>query len=390
MKKRNAKVMAMMSVMAAGMMMTSAVPVLAARSPVSVGGTVTTQFDKYLVMDAEANVPNVSFTYAITAGTAQKATDGHVAVLAGVDADMVTMAGVGSDTANTIAFKQGDATSQDANALVKNYDKSTEKYAKKTATLDFSACDFTQPGVYRYVITESGTNQAVTNDADATRIVDVYVEETDAGLSIAGYVLHATDDVVSVDGTNPSGKSQGFTNEYDTSNLTIRKEVSGNQAAKTKYFKFTVNITGAVVGTVYNVDITGADSAVVSNASASTNAEYTGKMNPTSITVGEDGSASVDFYLCHGQQVVIQGIAKDTKYNVSEVAEDYTSKPAAVEGYKDGVNGTVASADLKTSYLNTRSGQIPTGVMMTVAPFAVVTLLGGAGVVTMTMKKKRQ
>lgn len=387
MKKRNAKVMAMMSVMAAGMMMTSAVPVLA-NGPAPIGGTLTTQFDKYLVMDAEANVPNVSFTYAITAGTAQNATDGHLAVLAGVDADKVTMAGVGSDTANTIAFKHGDETAQDANALVKNYDKSTEKYAKKTATLDFSACHFTQPGVYRYVITESGTNQAVTNDADATRIVDVYVENADGPLSIAGYVLHATDDVVSVDGTNPSGKSQGFTNEYDTSNLTIRKEVSGNQASRWKYFKFTVNITGAVAGTVYDVDITGADNTVMSDEA--TNADYADKTNPTSITVGEDGSASVDFYLHDGQQVVIQGIAKDTKYNVSEVAEDYTSKPAAVEGYKDGVSGTVASADLKTSYLNTRSGQIPTGVMMTVAPFAVVTLLGGAGVVTMTMKKKRQ
>lgn len=384
MKKRNAKTMAMMGVMAAGMVMASAAPV----SAEMVDASFTTQFDKYLVMDAEANVPNASFKYAVTAGKAQKATAGHSAVLAGVDADKVTMAGVGTDAANTIAFKQGDATAQDANALVKNYNKSTEKYAKKTATLDFSACHFTQPGVYRYVITESGTNQAVTNDADATRTVDVYVQETDDGLSVAGYVLHAADDAVASDGTNPAGKSQGFTNAYDTSNLTIRKEVNGNQGSRDKYFKFTVNIKGAVAGTVYNVVTTGADSTVASNSA--TDAAYAGKTNPTSITVGKDGSASVNFYLHHGQQVVIQGIAKDTKYDVSEVAEDYVSHPAGVDNYKDGVNGTVASADLKTSYLNTRGGAIPTGVMMTVAPFAVVTLLGGAGAVTMTMKKKRQ
>lgn len=386
MKKRNAKTMAMMGVMAAGMVMASAAPVSAYSG--TVGGTFTTQFDKYLVMDAEANVPNASFTYAVTAGTAQKAAAGHSAVLAGVDADKVTMAGVGTDKANTIAFRQGDATAQDANALVKNYNKSTEKYAKKTATLDFSACHFTQPGVYRYVITESGTNQAVTNDADATRTVDVYVEDVKGSLSVAGYVLHAADDPVASDGTNPAGKSQGFTNAYDTSNLTIRKEVNGNQGSRDKYFKFTVNINGAVAGTVYNVVTTGADSTVASNSA--TDAAYAGKTNPTSITVGKDDSASVNFYLHHGQQVVIQGIAKNTKYDVKENAEDYTSKPAAVEGYKDGAEGTVASADLKTSYLNTREGTIPTGVMMTVAPFAVVTLLGGAGAVTMTMKKKRQ
>lgn len=384
MKKRNAKTMAMMGVMAAGMVMASAAPV-SAQTEIAKS---TTQFDKYLVMDAEANVPNASFKYAVTAGTAQKATAGHSAVLAGVDADKVTMAGVGTDAANTIAFKQGDKTAQDANALVKNYNKSTEKYAKKTATLDFSKCNFTQPGVYRYVITESGTNQAVTNDADATRTVDVYVQETDAGLNIAGYVLHAADDAVATDGTNPAGKSQGFTNAYDTSNLTIRKEVNGNQGSRDKYFKFTVKITGAVEGTVYNVVTKGADSTVASNSA--TDAAYAGKTNPTSITVGKGGSASVDFYLHHGQQVVIQGIAKDTKYDVSEVAEDYVSQPAGVVNYNDGVKGTVASDDLKTSYLNTRGGAIPTGVMMTVAPFAVVTLLGGAGVVTMTMKKKRQ
>lgn len=54
------------------------------------------------------------------------------------------------------------------------------------------------------------------------------------------------------------------------------------------------------------------------------------------------------------------------------------------------VPGTIASKDLTTGYLNTRDGVIPTGVIMAVAPFAVVTLLGGAGVVTMVMKKNKK
>ena len=72
-----------------------------------IGGTKTTTFDKYLVMDHQAEVPNASFTYAVTAGTA-KAYDvagKKFAVLAGVDADKVTMAGVGTKTANTITYK---------------------------------------------------------------------------------------------------------------------------------------------------------------------------------------------------------------------------------------------------------------------------------------------
>ena len=360
----------------------------------------TTTFDKYLVMDEQAEVPNASFTYAVTAGTA-KAYDvagKKFAVLAGVDADKVTMAGVGSATANTIAYSQGDATLNDENALVKDYDYTTEKYAKKTATLDFSACRFTEPGIYRYIVTESGTNQGVTNDADATRVVDVYVNnasgEGENKLEIAGYVLHssADEDITlgenngSTD-TNVASKSQGFTNSYDTSDITIAKRVSGNQASRDKYFEFTVKITDAVPGTVYDVDLSNADATTKTNAATITANE--GKTNPATLTVGADGTVTQKFYLAHNQDIVIQGIAKDSKYKVTENAEDYKSTAAGVDGYTDATNGTVASTNISTGYLNTRDGVIPTGVIMTVAPFAAVTLLGGAGAVTMVMKKKK-
>lgn len=371
-----------------------------------IGGTKTTTFDKYLVMDSQANVPNVSFTYAVTAGTA-KAYDvagKKFAVLAGVDADKVTMAGVGGTTeapvaANTIVFKQGDVTVNTSNDLVKDYDNTTEKYAKKTATLDFSACKFTEPGIYRYIVTESGTNQGVTNDADTTRVVDVYVNDASEGtgykLTIEGYVLHSNADDnpdVSLGENNGSAgsyvgtKSQGFTNSYDTSDLSIKKEVSGNQASRNKYFEFTVSITNAVPGTVYEVDLSNADATTQSNAATITANE--GKTNPATLTVGADGTVTQKFYLAHGQEIKIQGIAKDSAYTVTENAEDYKSTPAAVTEYTDATNGTVASADLKTSYLNTRGGVIPTGVIMTVAPFAAVTLLGAVGMVTIKMRKK--
>lgn len=388
--------------LASVMTMSMGAPVFAAEYNTVIGGTATTTFDKYLVMDKQAEVPNASFTYAVTAGKA-KAYDvkgKKFEVLAGVDADKVTMAGVDSKTAGTITYKQGDKTLNDENALVKDYDKATEKYAKKTATLDFSACKFTEPGIYRYIVTESGENQGVTNDADATRVVDVYVNDASDGegykLTIAGYVLHSNaDDApdVSLGENNGSAgayvgtKSQGFTNSYDTSDITIRKEVSGNQASRNKYFEFTVNIAGAVPGTVYDVDLTKAETTTQSNAATIKDNE--GKTNPTKLTVGSDGTVTQKFYLAHGQEIKIQGIAKDSTYNVTENAEDYKSTAAGVTDYTDATNGTVVSTDLKTSYLNTRDGVIPTGVIMTVAPFAAVTLLGGVGAVTMVMKKRK-
>lgn len=366
-----------------------------------IGGTKTTTFDKYLVMDKQANVPNATFSYAVTAGNAKDYdVDGKkFAVLAGVDADKVTMAGVGTETAGKITYKQGDATLNDENALVKDYNNATEKYAKKTATLDFKEVKFTEPGVYRYIITESGDNQAITNDADLTRVLDVYVNNdstaTEKKLTIAGYVLHSNaDDAPDVsmgDAAGSSGnytatKSQGFTNDYDTSDLTFKKEVSGNQASRDKYFEFTVNITNAVPGTVYDVDITGADA--ISKTNAATINANGGQTNVTSLKIGDDGTVTQKFYLQHGQEIKVQGIAKDSKYKVTENKEDYKSTAATAMGYTDPVSGTIVSADLKTSYLNTRDGVIPTGVIMTVAPFAAVTLLGAAGMVTIKMRKK--
>lgn len=404
MKKRTiAKTGATMLTMA---MLLNGTTVLAAGSNYGpqIGGTKTTTFDKYLVMDQHANVPNVSFTYKVTAGKAKAydAAGKNVQILAGVNADNVTMAGVGTGAAaNTIKYAPGDETAQNANALVKNYDSKTEKYAKKTATLDFSKCNFTEPGIYRYIITESGDNQAVTNDKDATRVVDVYVNDDsgtdDKKLTIAGYVLHSNEndepDVAAGKNAGSTGayvetKSQGFTNEYDTSDLTFKKEVSGNQASHDKYFEFTVKITDAVPGTVYNVDLSNADTTSQSNAATIT--ENAGKPNPDKLTVGTDGTVTKKFYLQHGQEITIQGIAKASKYSVTEKAEDYKSTAAGVADYKAPANGTIESADLKTSYLNTRAGVIPTGVMMTVAPFAAVTLLGAAGMVKIRMSKKRE
>ena len=388
----------------------------------TIEGTKTTTFDKFLVMDDQANVPNATFTYAVTAGKAKNydVNGKKFQVLAGVDADKITMEGVGGTAEaaaaeKTIVFRQGDDsdkhdTSKDS--FVKDL-ATGKKYAMKTAKLDFSNVQFTEPGVYRYIITESGTNQAITNDADLTRVLDVYVNDASATgldgnltkkLTIAGYVLHSNEndepDVAAGEDAGSTGqyvatKSQGFTNSYDTSDLTLRKQVTGNQASRDKYFEFTLNIDKAQPNTKYNVVIADAD--VTSQANAATISANAGQANVTSITTDSAGKATQKFYLQHGQQVTVQGIAKDTTYELKENTEDYKStantKDNPVVTSKANteaapVDGKIVSTDLTTGYLNTRDGVIPTGVIMTVAPFAAVTLLGAAGMVTIKMRKK--
>ena len=423
MKKNLLPKMGMTALMAATAFAGVGTPVLAAAGTnygATIEGTKTTTFDKFLLMDTQANVPNATFTYAVTAGTA-KAYDvagKKFQVLAGVDSDKITMAGVGGTAAaaNTIVFSQGDDsdthdTTKDA--YVKDLGAG-KKYALKTATLDFSKVQFTEPGVYRYIITEDGTNQGVTNDADLTRVLDVYVNDASAEvdgaftkkLTIAGYVLHSNEndepDVAAGNDFGSAGayvatKSQGFTNSYDTSDLTLRKQVTGNQASRDKYFEITLNIDKAQPNTKYDVVIDDADA--TSKANAATITANAGKTNATSITTDDTGKATQKFYLQHGQQVTVQGLAKDTTYAVTENTEDYkstanTKDTPVVDTKADTeaapVDGTIVSTDLTTGFLNTRDGVIPTGVIMAVAPFAVVTLLGGAGVITMVMKKNKK
>lgn len=423
MKKNLLPKMWMTALMAATAFAGVGTPVLAAAGTnygATIEGTKTTTFDKFLVMDTQANVPSATFTYAVTAGNA-KAYDvagKKFQVLAGVDADKVTMAGVGAAdaAANSIVFKQGDGsdthdTTKDA--YVKDL-AAGKKYALKTATLDFSKVQFTEPGVYRYIITEAGTNQGITNDADLTRVLDVYVNDASAEvdgaftkkLTIAGYVLHSNEndepDVAAGADFGSTGayvatKSQGFTNSYDTSDLTLRKQVTGNQASRDKYFEFTLNIDKAQPNTKYDVVIDDADA--TSKANAATISANAGQANVTSITTDGAGKATQKFYLQHGQQITVQGLAKDTTYAVTENTEDYKStantKDAPVVDTKADteaapVDGTIVSTDLTTGFLNTRDGVIPTGVIMAVAPFAVVTILGGAGIVTMVMKKNKK
>lgn len=419
------------ALLALGMMGAQAVPAMAAGSNYSttVGGTKTTTFDKYLVMEEGANVPNAKFSYAVTAGEHKSySIDGkEMEVLAGITPNLVTMAGVGDGAAaNEIAFKQGDTTilaaDKGTNDQVKGLEAG-EKYVKKVGTLDFSAVVFPEPGIYRYVLTESGTNPGVVNDADATRIVDVYVVDDSTApataqaqkkLTILGYVLHSnandspvvpSNDNMGSKGSADHGaydpqdaKSQGFTNDYFTKDLEIKKEVSGNQGSKDKYFEFTVNLSGAVAGTVYDVSLAAdssdytsdGDADATSGSNSATIAANSGKTNPTSITIGPEGTASAKFYLQHGQKVVIRGLTAGTSYAVSENAEDYKSTPI---GTPTGtVTATAATqnpgvADIQTGFTNTRDGAIPTGVLMTVVPGAAVALIGGAGATIMMRKK---
>ena len=420
--------------MAAMIAATAAVPAMAATAYTPVAGTSCT-FNKYLIMDNGDNVPNATFSYTVEPGTA-RSVDTHD------NEKMQVLAGIGTPTIQDVTFAPGDATTTEAgsnidvarpaSARADGLTASTgveleagEKYATKQATVDFSGITFDEPGIYRYKITETANAEhetaGIMHDNDIDRILDVYVTDDGTGnLVVSSYVLHTNDDDVVINNTMGSedvaqagaaltDKTDGFTNEVNTKDLVVKKEVTGNQASRDKYFKFTVKLSNVNDADVYTVSLaddqdsstTDGNADAASGTNAATIEANQNKTNPTQVT-GAQLKEGVDYYLQHGQSVAIRGIALNAGYEVTEDAEDYKSTGAAVTDF---TNPTATDDDTtskkniaavagenkaaKTSYLNERSGIVPTAVAAAVTGSLALIGAGAAGIF-MTRRKKNK
>ena len=349
-----------------------------------IAGTNTT-FTKTISMRETANVPNVTFHYAVAAGAAQPASNGKLAVFAGNDADKTNGK---LPTIADITFTASDA-------------KETDKLsAKHTGTIDFSGVQYKEPGVYRYVITESGTCQGLSTEEDQTKAVDVYVIDNNGILEVAGYVMHNDEGAAAEQLSETKrldDKDLDFLHTLTTSDVVLSKTVTGNQGSHDEYFKFTVKITGADPNTKFSVDLANADATTKTNG-----INLEAHTNPDVIVAGADGSVTQDFWLQHNQSIKIEGLAANTGYNVVEDNGSYKTTTAvtgdttnvATNDIATGNGATVTDAEVKAdttvAYTNNKQGAIPTGLFMSVGGAAVVTLLGGAGIATMVMRKKEE
>lgn len=332
----------------------TASPAFAANTPAQ-GGTMT--FKKYLVMDANANVPNVTFKFTIEPGAAQSASAGGLAIYAGV----------GAPTVSTAIFGASDDTTE---GIPGNIGDTTHKYVEKAVIIDFDGISFDKLGIYRYTITEeASSHDGITNDTARTRTLDVYVTYADnssSALKVSRYVLYkGTED------QSEEAKSDGFTNEYATNNLTLKKQVTGNQGDRDKYFEFTVSITGAAAGTVYGVNLDNADKTPTVGDQS--------KNNPDTLTVGEGGSVLGTFYLKHGQSIIIQGLTPGTDYTITEAsysADGYTTTNTVDS--KDSEEGLTTDAqnmggkNHEVVFTNNKEGVVPTGILLETGPFILL------------------
>lgn len=389
---RNPKTTAVLTALLVAGMATT--PVMAAGTTYEPVNGVTTTFDTTIYMRNTAKVPNITFKYAVAAGTAQAASAGNLAVLAGDD--KVTSTGL--PTIEDIVFTAGDTKEADGLSI------------KKQGTVDFSGVTYKEPGVYRYVVTESGTAQGVTNEdkdhkvEDRDKALDVYVTDDGTGkLVVSAYVMHddqgsAAKQLDGADGAvRLDDKDTNFEHLLTTSDVVLSKTVKGNQGSRDEYFQFTVDIKGADKGTQFIVNLDNAD------AETKTTGVNTEKhTNPALLTAGADGTLTQDFWIQNGQSIKIQGLGGSTGYTVTEAENAYKTNIAVTGDTTNDAENDIKAVAAKTvtdkavtmdttvAYTNDKSGAVPTGIIMPIAGATSIMLIGGAGVGYFILKNKKR
>ena len=204
-------------------------------------------------------------------------------------------------------------------------------------------------------------------------------------------------------GTNKGLSQADFYNHYDPLTLTLDKTVVGNQGSHEDYFEFTLKFTKLPKGVYYITDATSADDTIIGYVSVhEDNAETTAKVYlkhldkisillPSGYTyaivendTGVEGSKAEKTDATEYKTTVNNEASKtwsDEAWNSEDNAKLLTKSAASAAD-------TTVTANVAVSYVNYKGGIIPTGVLLAIAPFAVLMGVGVVGGAVVLGKKR--
>ena len=365
----------------------AAVPAFAegAIESVPIGKTVTT--------DGNTFAPKADYTFKVDNGDAGTYTYKEGKDDAEASAKEV-MAGIGGLTVTGTSSKPSG-------------DTPTTSYELKDATISIDADTFksAKPGIYHYVLSEvTGNVKGMTYDTSKYDLY-VYVLNGETGVNdhYVAYVV-AVEQVVDNDelsdtygelipGTDKATEI-AFVNDYDTNNtqlhdVTITKSVQGTMGDK-------VNDTFNI-----NVSVTGDDGEVFY-------IEYKTSQNDQVQKVAVNSGASTEIKgLKDTGTITIYSLDADDTYQVVEntngsgkgydvyVDSTYTaneSYDANTDGKTEKKNDTgkvpMGNADQNIAFYNVKNGNVATGVMMDIAPYALLVVVAAAGCFVFLRKRR--
>lgn len=343
---------------ALAMVLAMAVSVFAvnASAAETVPGNAETKFDftKTVTTDGNTYAPNTSFGYTVTNGEAGSITDAN-------NKTVPVLAGQGGVTLTDTVFAP---TIAGMTTVAGSYEV--------TGKIVVAANTFTTTGVYHYVVEEKSASayDGITYDT-AKRDLYIYVVREDGQLVVKYAIMK-----------NGTDKSTGFVNDYGKTNkkihkVTVTKEVTGLLADKNKEFEFTVSVKGVAgekykVG--YKVTADAAEEVTYVDSTATTDAE--GIVKERKIKIKDTGC------------IVIYGLSKTDVYTVNE--KDYSSEGYTTEHRENSGSITEGeNGDVDITVVNKYDTATPGGVIMTIAPYALMVVLAGAFAVVFLTRRNR-
>lgn len=375
-------------------------------------------------------LPTVGYTYTITSETVANTTtvtDGHAhqgLVYAGdvsaLDAASKTVSFSATTTSGYGADGSAATITQPTAAAVAG----TSYYGGFTVTVTPDTLG--HPGIFRYKITEAedATNTLAkagvvhqNDNYQAVRYLDVYVRRAVATDSVSstyvvyGYVLWTPTSEQNQNTSIPTvTKESGWVgdnggDEYNTYNLVVTKAITGNLADKNHQFPFQVVFTSpnATAATIHYTATNGTPATQTTATLSSAATTTIGALSNSSALKLKD-QGSVTFYgIPAGVTATVQEM-NDT-YDVYTAKATITANTA--QTYTDnavqaGANATIISnldnatttaavgtADTKTEWTNEMTVVSPTGVVMRVAPYALM-LIGGLVLLVISRRRKAE
>lgn len=276
------------------------------------------------------------------------------------------LVGAGSSPAETFTVRQtakrvvnGEATEAPDLGTITGaaFDANAATDSGATGTITIALPNYTNVGVYEYTLQEVNTaaTAGVRYHQGTIRLVVSVINDEDGNIRVA--YAHAEED-------GSTTKSNTITNTYSAGTLNVSKTVDGNMGDKTKYFEFTVTLTGET-GKNY------ATSFAVSGGS-------TGGNNPTTISL----NTPTTFHLKDSDTISIANIPYGVSYTVVETA---------AEGYettKTGDTGTIGSAEATAAFTNTKDVDVDTGITLDSLPFVLILAVCAGAVVLFVIKRR--
>ncbi len=308
---------------------------------------------KIVTTDSNTYAPNTQFIIAVDEGKGKTFNDGtgSVTAVAGIEGGLT-----GTTIQSQPNYVEGEEGSQTVVAPQASYEFD--------GTLAVDNDVFTKPGIYHYEVRETaGSYDGITY---STETYDVYLYVTNNS-DFSDYVVS---NVVVVKNGETDAKSElTFTNDYGKNNdgthdVKVTKVIAGTLGDKENdTFSFTVKVNG-VEGEVYKV--------VYTNDTV----EHT-----TYVMSGDDNAITVTGV---GDQDYIQifGLSANDTYTVTETdgaSQGYTVTDTVDTDAAGTVSGNVTADDTAETITNTKTASTPTGIMMDIAPYAVLVVIAAAG-----------